>query len=581
MSDLLSRLERMLHRETHAARLEHRDRMALPVEDRVERGESLADLAFAGEEEGRIRLRCGENLAKFRPGEPLRLGNGDDDPELARRHPGIAVTYLSFDDRTGTLVVERDRWRPQGSFDPALPLQLDGVDGSLNELALEAIARVRKRADAAARAVLERTAPVTREGVSTIPTALDPSQREAYAHAIGSSPVALVQGPPGSGKTWLLAHVVVALARGGERVLVTAHTHRAVNQALRKIAELAPEIEVFKAGRETGFDDLRRTRVRPAASMRRLPPEGNAPRVVGTTLFALRSCWDGAPFDRVVFDEAAQVPLAYAPCAMLCAPRYLFVGDHRQLGPIVVGDHEDPVAEVSVFEHLAETYAPVPLRTTYRMSSGINAFPSKTFYDGGLTPSAQAGARLFPAVPGGDYDAIFDPAVPAVLVEVAHEGHRTRCDAEARVVSALASDLLGRQGFDPRELAIVSPYRAQLRAIRARLRLEVDGPLPVIDTVERIQGQERECVIVSLAASDPDWLAGEQAEFFYSPNRLNVTLTRARTKLVIVASPEAFRAFPHDLDGLVRADRFRALRAELPRVTLTPSPRTAPRDPRG
>ena len=192
-----------------------------------------------------------------------------------------------------------------------------------------------------------------------------------------------------------------------------------------------------------------------------------------------------------------------------------------------MGDHEDPIAEVSVFEHLAETYAPVPLRTTYRMNSGINAFPSKTFYDGGLTPSTEAGARRFPAVPGGDYDAIFDPEVPALLVEVAHEGHRTRCDAEARVVSALASDLLGRQGFDPREFAIVSPYRAQLRAIRSRLRREVEGPLPVIDTVERIQGQERECVIVSLAASDPDWLAGEQAEFFYSPNRLNVTLTRA------------------------------------------------------
>lgn len=543
MNGLWERLERLLHRETHAARLQHRDLMAQPVEERVERGDTLAGLTFVGESERGLRLRCGENLAKFRSGDSLRLSNGEDEP-------GIAVTYHSFDDAAGTVTVERDPWKKGGRFDPARPLQLDPVDGSLNALALEAIALLLERRTPeaeVARAVLERRA-IVRDG----------------------APLELVQGPPGSGKTHRLAHAVAAMARAGERVLVTAHTHRAVNQALRRIAEVAPDVEVVKAGRPSGADDLRRTRVVQAPSMRRLPRDEGRPRVVGTTIFGLRAAWDLPPFDRVVFDEAAQVPLAYAPCAMLCGGRFLLVGDHRQLGPIVVGDHEEPLAGRSLFEHLAETYEPELLRTTWRMNTGINDFPSRAFYAGLLEPSPAAAARRFAAVSGGRFDACFDPERPAVLALLDHEGFRTRCEPEARVVAELAADLLVRQGVAAGDLAIVSPYRAQLRAIRTLLRRRVPAPapLPVIDTVERIQGQEREAVIVSLCASDPDWLASDQAQFFFSPNRLNVTLTRARTKLVVVASPRVFDAFPHRLETLVHADRFRRLKATLPNVVL-------------
>jgi len=119
----------------------------------------------------------------------------------------------------------------------------------------------------------------------------------------------------------------------------------------------------------------------------------------------------------------------------------------------------------------------------------------------------------------------------------------------------------------------VSPFRAQLRLIRTLVKRGLDaagfaGALPVIDTVERIQGQERELVVVSLVASDPDHLAGDAAAFFYSGNRLNVTITRARTKLIVVASPLVFTAFPKTLAGLADVERFRRLRRELPSVAV-------------
>jgi DNA replication ATP-dependent helicase Dna2 len=145
---------------------------------------------------------------------------------------------------------------------------------------------------------------------------------------------------------------------------------------------------------------------------------------------------------------------------------------------------------------------------------------------------------------------------------------------EASAVARLVLDRIVRQGGDPREIAVVSPYRAQLRLIRTLVRRGLDAAghtsaFPVIDTIERIQGQERDVVVVSLAASDVDYLAGEAAAFFYAAARLNVTITARRTKLVIVASPAAFEAFPKTIEALSDVERFRRLRRELPIIDLT------------
>jgi len=579
---LWDRLTRLLHREHHAILLGHRDLMTLPLDERVERGDSLAGLTHHVEAPGgRISLRCADNLAKFRIGDSLRLGNGER-MEGAR---GVGVTYESFDDATGTLVVARDSYRTDGTFDPSRPLQLDPEAQSLTSLALEALARVRSGRSASAAAVrlvleglAERSVDPKQKAAATasarafVPS-LDPSQQDAFVAAIAGSPVTLVQGPPGTGKTYVLARIVAALAASGQRVLVATYTHRAVNNALRMVALADPTLTVVKSGKSSGADDLRGTRVALVPSMKRLPAGRDPRRVVGATLFALKAVWEEDAFDVVVVDEAAQIPLTYAGCALLAAPRCVLVGDHRQLGPIVQGRHPDPLAARSVFEHLAASYPPALLKTTYRMNAGVNDFPSRVFYDGQLVPEARTAIARFPHVPGGPYDELFDPERSAVLALIAHEGFRTRCLPEAEVVAGIVLDRIVRQRGDPGDIAVVSPFRAQLRLIRTLVKRGLDAAgivaaLPVIDTVERIQGQERELVVVSLVASDPDHLAGEAAVFFYSGNRLNVTITRARTKLIVVASPLAFTAFPKTLAGLADVERFRRLRRELPSVDL-------------
>jgi DNA replication ATP-dependent helicase/nuclease Dna2 len=576
---LWDRLARLLHREHHAILLGHRDLMTLPLDERVERGDSLAGLAYRGEAAGRITLRCADNLAKYRIGDSLRLGNG----ERAEGARGLGVIYESFDDATGTLIVSRDPFRSDGAFDPSRPLQLDPEAQSLTGLAGEALARARAARTVTASAVRDvlegkatRVVDASRRAEAEAQArafrpALDASQREAFVAAMAADPVTLVQGPPGTGKTHVVARIVAALAARGLRVLVTAYTHRAVNNALRMVAAADGSLTVVKAGKASGADDLRGARVGVAPSVSRLPAARDPGRVVGATLFGLKSAWEQDAFDVVVVDEAAQIPLTFAACALLAAPRHILVGDHRQLGPIVQGRHADALAAWSVFAHLAAAYPPLLLRTTYRMNEGLNDFPSRVFYDGRLAPEARVAKARFPHVPGGPYDDVFDPERPAVLALIEHEGFRTRCPAEAAVVAGIVLDRIVRQRGDPGDIAVVSPYRAQLRLIRTLVKRGLDaagisGPLPVIDTVERIQGQERELVVVSLVASDPDHLAGEAAAFFYSGSRLNVTITRARTKLIVVASPLAFTAFPKTPAGLADVERFRRLRRELPAV---------------
>ena len=276
---LWDRLARLLHREHHAILLGHRELMTLPLDERVERGDSLAGLAHGGEAAGRITLRCADNLAKYRIGDSLRLGNG----ERAEGARGLGVIYESFDDATGTLIVSRDPFRSDGTFDPSLPLQLDPEAQSLTGLALEALARVRSGRSATALAVrdlLEGTARRTIDGSRSaeadvragkfIP-ALDASQQEAFVAAMAADPVTLIQGPPGTGKTYVLARIVAALSTQGYRVLITAYTHRAVNNALRMVAAADGALAVLKAGRRAEPTTSGERAVGVAPSMARLP----------------------------------------------------------------------------------------------------------------------------------------------------------------------------------------------------------------------------------------------------------------------------------------------------------------------
>src|SRR5690606_10156126 len=122
---------------------------------------------------------------------------------------------------------------------------------------------------------------------------------------------------------------------------------------------------------------------------------------------------------------------------------------------------------------------------------------------------------------------------------------------EADLVHQLVCELFS-QGFDLRQLAVITPFRRQGRIIRRRLlqskilKNDAIGGM-VIDTVERMQGQERQLIIISTAASDVGFLTAIR-EFIYLPQRLNVAVSRAQSKCIILGSDTFIdsKRFCHD-----------------------------------
>jgi DNA replication ATP-dependent helicase Dna2 len=256
-------------------------------------------------------------------------------------------------------------------------------------------------------------------------------------------------------------------------------------------------------------------------------------------------------FDRVVVDEAGQLdePSTLGPLAL--APRFVLGGDHLQLPPVVKEnrtDNPDPACsglERSLFERLFHS-APQErisrLKIQYRMNSDVQEIPSRLFYEGTLSPAPGVAQRRLNLNPGvsskGEINKIIDPELPVVFVDVHSSDSGKASPAEAAVACTIVESLIA-SGVTTHEIGIISPYRAQQALIRGLLSDRIGGHASVsVDTVDRFQGGEKEVIIVSLARSDG------VTSFLADRKRLNVSLSRARSKLILLGHGPALEAHP-------------------------------------
>lgn len=564
------RLLRLLAREERDEQRSHRELRAQPIDARVLEGECLRDAEFVAGRDGSYLFAVPDNASKLRPGDPVVVGDGLD---LDRAEP---LQCGEYDAAAGRLRLVRDPWlrdrNPQ--FVVGRRYVVDrrplGLRGRLATAVQTAFAMPRL-----SQVLLGDHTPghdparTERARAALAAAGLDPAQVEAGALAIGTESLQLVQGPPGTGKTRLLAEVVRLLAGAGCRIALCAFTHRAVDNALHAVRRLAPQLPLFKldSGSSDSRAELLAARVQLVDARRgRLPERGC---VVAGTCFQLDKLPDDAQCHYTVFDEAGQLPIPHALPGMLRAQRWLFFGDHQQLPPVVTTAAADPAAAQSVFEHLHRHYGGALLDRTYRMNDGVCRVVSDAFYGGAVHPAPGAALRRMPFVPGGRLDEVLDPAVPVAWLRIDHHQPGLRSHEEAQAVADLVADLLVRHRIPPAEVAVIAPFRGQVRLLRSAVeqRQLADAGL-VVDTVDRIQGQEREVVIVSLTVGDANEVRARGA-FHLSTQRLNVALSRARTKAVLVASRHAFSCLPHDPESLRMAARCRSLAAALPQFDFT------------
>jgi len=397
-----------------------------------------------------------------------------------------------------------------------------------------------------------------------INTNLNLSQKEAFTNAFATSNFSLIQGPPGSGKTWVLAHLAVEFAKMGKKVLITAFTHTAINNALNKISYLFNFKNTYKVGQSYNCDEINSEGSNININENfHIDTQDNSDLgfIVGATCYSPHTRrMEDVNFDIVIFDEAGQLSIPLAVAAMVKADKYIFIGDHKQLPPIICENQVDTIFKKSIFEQLSQFSTGTMLNITYRMNKWINAFPSEKFYDGKLLPDANNDSNLLEINNNfEEYFDLLDKNKPDVLFCHYHESHESLSEYESQIISVFINEYL-KQGVSPKQIAIITPFRSQVRQIKKSLS-SIDNYESIkndlfVDTVERIQGQERDIVIYSLATSNPI-KAMQRASFFFSPNRFNVAITRARKKRIVIGHENLFLITSNDteLDNMINIFR--------------------------
>jgi DNA replication ATP-dependent helicase Dna2 len=551
MARFLKGLRRLVLDEAATVRQNTQQVWSKPIATRVADGRAIEGVRIAGvQPNGFIKLTCDRNSSRFREGDILCLNRGNPFVE-----PNDMVV-LEMDDETNLVISTQEMDFNWGT------LEREALDWVLDEGYLDLSHWILDALDEAGDTIIGRTQILpllmgharpkmdanryARGLAMSEAFELNYGQSEALAQAYASDLTYLIQGPPGTGKTRLLAHLAQALVGDGERVLVTSFTHRAINNALNKLVEVDPTVPAAKIGQQARADDLLAPNYEKFSASPMVDMDSGY--ILGATPFATRTGrLSGVEFDTVIFDEASQITLPLAVMGMLAARRFIFIGDQKQLPPVLTTRLSGGAFRDSVFGSLVERGYDTMLTETYRLSSELAEWSSRHFYDGQLTPVSQvAGWRVeYPRPPVQLLD-ILDPGEPRVFWDLAHRNTTTRSHREANAVAELIASLL-ICGFPAEEVAVVVPYRAQAREIRNLLRRVAPDPeicrRIVVDTVERMQGQERDLVILSLTTSNPAFAAG-LAKFFFQPERLNVAVTRPRKKLIIVGSRHVLNADP-------------------------------------
>lgn len=362
-----------------------------------------------------------------------------------------------------------------------------------------------------------------------------------------------VQGPPGTGKTYRAAHMVHALVAAGQRVGVTAFSHRAIENLLRKV------VEVFEEKGDLGI--LRAVRKPPVGSTQKLDGIKNGDTsvcarseynlVAGTTwLFSSEKMRD-APVDVLLIDEAGQLALADALAASTSARNLILLGDPLQLPHVMQALHPGGGGR-SVLEHVLGEDVTLPndrgvfLTQTRRMHPDVCGFISEEIYEGRL--GYHENCALLSTFAGTGLR----------WLRANHQGNSTSSPEEAQLIADEISRLIGTPwtNFDGDEkpltvndFMVVAPYNDQVRTIRQRLSSDPRTAGVPVGTVDKFQGGEAAVVFFSMATSTgADMVRG--ADFLFSRNRLNVAISRARCLAYLVCTDELLNARARSVDEM-------------------------------
>ncbi len=360
-----------------------------------------------------------------------------------------------------------------------------------------------------------------------------------------------IQGPPGAGKTYTGAEIVLDLIQSGKQVGITATSHKVIDNLLSAVAAHASVHNVSVTLAHKCNSDSPPS----SEAIERLDSNedvlnalANGTHVIGGTSWLFSREEFRERFDVLIVDEAGQMSLADVVAVGTSARSLILLGDPLQLAQPSQGVHPDG-AGASALEHFLGENQTMPaslgilLDRTWRMHPDICTFVSHTYYEDLLFSEDSCAAQrvIHRDDNGSDPSPLLQLGTGLRHVPVDHVGRRSSSPEEAHVISEMIQTLIGECWVDRHgvqrtitrdDILIITPYNAQV--------VVLGSALPAgsrIGTVDKFQGQEAAVVFYSLAASSSEDVS-HGIEFLLNPNRFNVAISRARCLAFVVYSPE-------------------------------------------
>ncbi|KAG0375559.1 Tripartite DNA replication factor [Mortierella sp. AD032] len=480
-----------------------------------------------------------------------------------------------------------------------------------------------QRPDKSADVFLESITNTTRRYDMTI------SQEQAFTRVI-STRLQIIWGPPGSGKTHFLALTILRFVdilqslaikgkgQGPQTIVLTAFTHSAINNLVKRVAELHKSIAP-RAGAENvvqplvfyrlsnaqaaTVDGVQQVDPKDLAKLQRrsVPGQGNGGqeniiRIVSGTVWQIRRAAHpetGVDYMRnvqmLMIDEGSQLLAADSIHAIECLDpdygRLIVAGDHLQLGPVIAGDYPeselaiDPTGSIMKNLMRKEDNTPVSLQweeggpamdigpctfqlqDNFRMNKQLGTFMQSIYGPKYVVRNPNKSLPYSESVVRGmslpsELRRILDPSLSAICIELqltedlrstqavkVRNDIRIAANVEASLVVGIVEAYLVMVGQDTvTTLFVAVPHHVQRLAIldkveKAGLVAEYPMALIKVDTIEKMQGQEADMVVVCFGMFDEYTLVNELA-YLYSVHRWIVALSRARCKTVLVMTPE-------------------------------------------
>uniref|UniRef100_A0A672Y999 DNA replication ATP-dependent helicase/nuclease n=1 Tax=Sphaeramia orbicularis TaxID=375764 RepID=A0A672Y999_9TELE len=407
-----------------------------------------------------------------------------------------------------------------------------------------------------------------KDTVANILKGLNKPQKQAMKKVLLSKDFTLIVGMPGTGKTTTICTLVRILHACGFSVLLTSYTHSAVDNILLKLKRFRVGFLRLGQGQKVHPDILPFTeesaRRKGVHTLSELEHLYNKELVVGTTCMGIKHpIFSRRRFDFCIVDEASQIsqPICLGP--LFYAKRFVLVGDHQQLPPIVQNQEARSLGmDESLFKRLeCHSEAVVQLNVQYRMNRQIMSLSNCLMYDGRLECGSERTASalltlpfllsvqselssysqthpqhnlswiqdsLLPTNPVCFLDCSMVPALESV------EQGGVSNQTEAALIRVLLS-LLIKAGCKPSDIGVIAPYRQQLKTISALLQSSAFTGVEV-NTVDRYQGRDKSAIVLSFVKST-------LGELLKDWRRLNVAITRAKHKLLMVGSTSTLRRY--------------------------------------